>query len=404
MDVVTFGIPTLFWLIFLFALGAAAGSFLNVVVYRMPRDLSIVRPGSHCTVCKHPIAWYDNIPIAAWFILGGKCRHCGARFSVRYAVVEFLTAILFVGLFWFYFVDPTRSPRQMPVFESGGWMIYMGHIALVAVLLAASLIDAEHWIIPLSLCYTIVAMGAILSMVWPYVVEGPVDQFWRLIPWSGPTTASLAIGALGGLSVSLVLVQCGIIKRSFDAEDVATPVGVTAVKDAEAGGSDDNVNVRAEMVREMVFLAPPLLLALAGYFIFVRCDGPADWWAGLLGGHKWFAGLLGSAYGFMIGGAVVWATRIAGTLAFGREAMGLGDVHLMAAVGAVLGWISPTIAFFLAPFFGLGWAVARLIIHRSREIPYGPFLSMATLVVMIFQDRIVDYLMQSMVGPSVLGP
>jgi len=93
---------------------------------------------------------------------------------------------------------------------------------------------------------------------------------------------------------------------------------------------------------------------------------------------------------------VVWATRILGSLVFGREAMGLGDVHLMAAVGAMLGWQSPTVAFFLAPFFGLGFAVLRLVIHRTREIPYGPFLSMATVLVMICHDAIVEYLMATL--------
>lgn len=80
-------------------LGAMIGSFLNVCIHRMPRDESVVFPGSHCTACGKGVAWYDNVPILSWFILRGRCRHCGARFSFRYPAVEALTAAVFAGLY-----------------------------------------------------------------------------------------------------------------------------------------------------------------------------------------------------------------------------------------------------------------------------------------------------------------
>ncbi|MBN1846199.1 MAG: prepilin peptidase, partial [Sedimentisphaerales bacterium] len=207
-----------------------------------------------------------------------------------------------------------------------------------------------------------------------------------------------ALGAIGGLALSLLFVRLGWVKRSF-----------TEVIEAENRARQKNqpvpdvpVNIRKEMVREMAFLAPVVVMGLLWMAILT---GPNRWaaaWSGLLAQQKWIAGLLGSVYGFMIGGAVVWATRILGSLAFGREAMGLGDVHLMAAVGAILGWISPVIAFFLAPFLALGWALARWALHRTREIPYGPFLAAATLIVMIGYDPIVDYFRQALTGPAAL--
>ena len=159
-------VPVEIWLVFLFALGASMGSFLNVVVYRLPLDMSLFRPGSRCPSCKRPIAWYDNIPIFAWFLLRGRCRYCRARFSVRYPLVELLTALLFVSFYWLYFQVVVRG--NMPGFEQGGWMVYGGHMVLVCALLAATLIDGEHWVIPLSVCYTAVGAGLLLSIFGPY--------------------------------------------------------------------------------------------------------------------------------------------------------------------------------------------------------------------------------------------
>ena len=102
----------------------------------------------------------------------------------------------------------------------------------------------------------------------------------------------------------------------------------------------------------------------------------------------------GSLMGYLTGGGVVWAVRILGTLGFGREAMGLGDVHLMGAVGAVLGWVDPIVVFVLAPFFGLSWAflsmgVSSLFRKKRRELPYGPHLAVATLVVLLCRPALI---------------
>lgn len=387
-------IPTEFWLIFLFALGASAGSFLNVVVYRLPKGMSLLRPGSRCVSCDKPIAWYDNVPILSWFLLRGRCRHCGSHFSVRYALVELLTALLFVGLYLAYFHEGVRD--GMPAFAAGGWLIYAGHIVLVCVLLACSLIDGEHWIIPLSVSYTAAIVAVVLSMVWPYYLGGVTGDFWRLAPYATAATAAAAVGAGVGLLIGFLLLGCGVIKSSFAEEAAAEAAAAEAAAKrdgAPVGQATDDIeiNIRVVMGREVAFLAPAVVLGLACTWFFTGEHAAGQGWQRLIAEQKWLAGLLGSVFGFMIGGAVVWLVRILGSLAFRREAMGLGDVHLMAAVGAMLGWPSATIAFFVAPFLGLGWALARLLVRGGREIPYGPFLSAGVVVVMIMHDKIMNY-------------
>ena len=90
-------VPFHFWSAGFFALGCIVGSFLNVCIYRMPLEQSIVSPPSHCPQCKYSIPWYLNIPLVTWLSLRGKCRNCGAPISIRYFLVELLTGITFLG-------------------------------------------------------------------------------------------------------------------------------------------------------------------------------------------------------------------------------------------------------------------------------------------------------------------
>lgn len=119
-------------MIFAFAFGAAMGSFANVLIHRLPRGKSIVKPGSRCPACDAPIRWYDNIPIISYLILRARCRSCGASISVRYPVVEALTGLLYAGLVWRTGIQPVTLVLSVFV-----W-------ALVVV----TFIDLDHRIIP----------------------------------------------------------------------------------------------------------------------------------------------------------------------------------------------------------------------------------------------------------------
>lgn len=373
------------WLIFLFAFGSCIGSFLNVVIYRLPRGRSIVTPPSACPSCDKHIRFYDNIPLLSWLLLRGKCRNCGVRISVRYFIIELLTALMFVGVYLLFFKVGCRKLGIEPQgqyypawreFVGGGWLFYLACMVMMAAFLAGSAIDMELWVIPLSLCWFVTGFCMVAAAAAYLAMDAGAVSSYEVFPVANSITGAIAAGALVGLVLSLAGLATGVLKRSYE-----YPEGW------EAGGKDDEpeFNHRLEVFREIVFLLP-ILLCAAGAAVLVRSVGPVEaWWIDLLQ-RPAVAGFLGGLYGYFVGCGVVWATRILGTLAFGKEAMGLGDVHLMGAAGAFVGAMGVVLAFFVAPFFGLAWAIFQMFFRKTRQIPYGPFLSMAVFVVIVFHD------------------
>ncbi|MFA5291881.1 MAG: prepilin peptidase [Phycisphaerae bacterium] len=376
-------IPDGLLITFIFALGASVGSFLNVVIYRLPRDLSLVRPGSACPVCKTPIAFYDNIPILSWLLLMGKCRKCKTKITPRYFIIELLTALLFVALYWIYFQTAFR--KGIGGFFEGGFSLYLVHIIMLSCFIAASAIDLELYIIPISICWLVTAAGIIAAGAGTFFYDSAIIRSYDLFPLASAKVAILAAGALVGLVTSLLLLFTGIIKTSYPSEKSDTIDSQTEQKQTE------NYNHRLEMLKEVIFLLPIVVGAFAAFEIFKNVPRFSDWWIDF-SQIPVIAGLLGGLWGYFIGCGIVWITRILGTFAFGKEAMGLGDVHLMGAAGAVLGPWPVVVAFFIAPFFGLAWTVFSMFFKKIRQIPYGPFLSMGVFVVMILHDAVVNWL------------
>lgn len=138
------------FMLFAFCFGAIVGSFLNVCIYRIPENLSVVSPGSRCGFCGKPIPWYHNIPIFTWFILRGKAACCGASFSFRYAFVEILTGTFFL---WSWL-------SQDPIVAVIG-------MVFAAILIATTFIDLDHMIIPLRFSVGGMILGVLVSAVFP---------------------------------------------------------------------------------------------------------------------------------------------------------------------------------------------------------------------------------------------
>lgn len=249
---------------FIIIFGSIIGSFLNVCIYRMPRNESVVFPASRCVFCKKPIPWHDNIPLLSYIFLLGRCRFCRRRISFRYFAVEAISVLTFLALF-----------------------LYFG-------------LTYRFWI------YSLLTFSLIIVTF--------IDMEFQIIP---------DIISLGGL---------------------LSGVGVSA------------------------FL--PALHGVSG----------------------WKAGLVNSLIGALTGGGLIYLIGLLGGFIFKKESMGAGDVKLMAMLGAFLGWRMAVLIFFLAPFFGTPVGIYLKFRKKHDIIPYGPYISLASFVVMIWGDKIIGLL------------
>jgi leader peptidase (prepilin peptidase)/N-methyltransferase len=201
---------TLQWMAvaWLLVAGGAVGSFLNVVVYRLPAGMSIVSPGSHCPGCKHRIRWYDNVPVLGWLVLRGRCRDCGTPISFRYPAVEAAVAGLFLLLAWVELFSLGANLPRRPVPVTGGMIasgltpaesaaIYAYHLLLLGTLLAAALIEYDGHRAMVRLFAPAAVVGVVAAMIWPQL--HPVPAWGPAVGWPAGLTDSIFGLAAGGL-------------------------------------------------------------------------------------------------------------------------------------------------------------------------------------------------------------
>ncbi len=273
-----------YWLLafWLFGFGGAIGSFLNVVVYRLPAGLSLVKPASHCPACKHPIRWFDNIPMLGWLHLRGRCRDCGAAISPRYPAVEAISAALFLALGTVELLGGgVNLPSQavaLPGWETGfesnlpqqcGTCVY--HLVLLSTLLAALLIELDGRRMPPSLYAPALAVGAVL----PLLCSGlrPVSAFQSQIGWSsGMIDGGLgaAAGAILGLAAWRILLPVKRELARVSHRSGAVTDNVPLLRRSSAGANSSERHCFCEAVAhrgEIRGLAPVLGPICVGLFL-----------------------------------------------------------------------------------------------------------------------------------------
>jgi len=250
-----------------FYLGAIVGSFLNVCIYRLPREESIVSPPSHCPHCNTPIKPYDNLPVFSYLILRGRCRACGGKISPRYIAVEILTGVSFLFLSIFF-------AQSLPMFIIS--------LVFASSLIVVIFIDIEHQIIP--------------------------DEI-----------------SLGG-----------------------TGFGIAAS------------------------LAYPMLH----------------------GTSTWRSSLIYSLGGIVVGAGLFWLIRIVGGKVFKKEAMGLGDVKLMAYVGSIVGPSLTLLTTFFAAFLGSAVGLTLIALKKaqiSSRLPFGPFICIGAILAFLWGAQCIAW-------------
>jgi leader peptidase (prepilin peptidase)/N-methyltransferase len=160
------GLPEFFGYLFVFFFGSIIGSFLNVVIHRVPLEQSIVFPSSTCPKCKEPIKTYDNIPVLSWLILGGKCRNCKNPISARYPAVELLTALAFVL-----------------VYSQIGFTLYLPVcLIFTAAIISLIFIDAEYMILPDKITIPLFFFAVIVRIIFPIITQGDFFPDMRHFP------------------------------------------------------------------------------------------------------------------------------------------------------------------------------------------------------------------------------
>jgi len=253
--------------IFVFILGAICGSFLNVCIYRLPKNESVIRPASYCPHCKKPILLFDNIPILSYLILRGRCRYCKEKISIQYFLVELITAFMFL-LFYLHL--------------QGFNPLFLIYNLLGCGLIVSTFIDIRHKIIPDEITIYGLFIGFIISIIYPLLHN---TDSWL------------------------------------------------------SSGSD-------------------------------------------------------SLLGILTGGSSIYLAGLLGNIIFKKESMGGGDVKFLAMIGAFLGWKLTLSVFFIAPIFGA--LVGTIVKLKTKKdiIPYAPFLSLTTFIVIFFGDRMMEFIMK----------
>jgi leader peptidase (prepilin peptidase) / N-methyltransferase len=160
------GLPEFIAFIFTFLFGACVGSFLNVVIYRVPLEKSIVFPNSSCPNCQNPIKPFDNIPILSWLILGGKCRNCKNPISGRYPTIELITALLFLVVFW----------------QIGFTLFLPVGFIFVATMISLIFIDSEHMILPDVITFPLMFFALIVRIIYPIIYQTDFFHDTRVAP------------------------------------------------------------------------------------------------------------------------------------------------------------------------------------------------------------------------------
>ena len=345
-------VPFHFWSLCFFVLGCIVGSFLNVCIHRMPSGMSIISPPSHCPRCKYSIPWYLNIPLITWLALRGRCKNCGAPISPRYFIVELLTGLAFLGC-WLKFGNPAHTLPSIP--------IALAYAFFIAGLIVATFIDFEHFIIPDEITFGGIVAGLILSFVLPQLQDSISRGRSLFLSFLGAVVGALIVYAILRLGKLLFgrhrLKLAGQTRIVFSETALHLP-GKEIPYDELFYRKSDTIVLRAQTVelidrgyKDVTVSLSPMVLDISGEKL-----APAD---------------------------VPFMECVSAEIVLPREAMGLGDVKFMSAIGAFIGWQGVVFSLMVSSMIGAVVGVTLILMRRrewSSRMPYGPYIALAAVV------------------------
>jgi leader peptidase (prepilin peptidase)/N-methyltransferase len=371
----------------IFLLGAGIGSFLNVVIYRLPLGLSVNNPRrSFCFSCKKPIPWYRNLPLITWVVQGGKCANCGAKIAFRYFFVELLTACLFYAVFLRY-----GTPLQM--IAVWGPMV-LCYFVFTALLVAGTFIDLDHFILPLEITVGGIVVG-VLGSFWVPQLMGETTHVRGLV--LSLISAGIAFGGLW-MVVELGKLAFGRLRHRYEKP---TPWSITQ-PDEEAppilAVDEDKISWEEIFTRDSDRLVITCESAVVNEHTFGACTVEVK-----LAGVRVLP-KAGEPVSFKIEN-VKKLEGVTTEIVVPREAMGFGDVVLLGMIGAFLGWKAILFTLLAASAIGTLFGVVPRLIGKTEwtaKIPFGPYLSAGALIWLFWGAQILEWYM-SKVGWSEAG-
>lgn len=349
--------------VFAFILGATVGSFLNVCIYRMPLNLSVNEPKrSFCPHCKKQIPWSQNIPLLSWLMLRGKCASCGAPIAFRYFGVELLTAVLFLAA-W------------VKCWRSDQWLLAFPLWILLALMIVATFIDFEHFIIPDEITWGGVAAGVLCSLALPGLMG--IDSHLMGLVWS-------VAAAAAGYGALWLVVELG--KKAFGKKriELEKPEAFTWTRhgddaDLESGGS--TMKWSDLFSRESDTLVMHVTNTCVGEKSYPETELTFYYNRLLVNGDEYELDKLDQISGIV--------TR----MVIPREAMGFGDVKFIAAIGAFLGLRAVFFTIMSGSVIGAAAGLLMIMIGRrewSARIPFGPYLALGAVIWIFFGPQLID--------------
>ncbi|MCW0220394.1 MAG: prepilin peptidase [Prosthecobacter sp.] len=361
-----------------FFIGAGIGSFLNVVIYRVPRGLSVNQPRrSFCPNCKYQIPWYHNVPILSWILLRGRCANCHTSISPRYLGVELFTGMMFYAVLW-NFMGDWRDLTQWGPLVMCLW-VFMG------LLIAGTFIDIEHYLLPAEITFYGTIAG-VLASIWVPSLQG-LDLWWE---GGLMSLASAAVG-FGGLRLVVELGKLAFGRKRITFEkpedwsvtqpDENEPPIVTVGED------------KIEWVDLFGMQRPTDRLVVTSPSLRVNDTKFTDVTVELYVETMKVKDAAGKVEEFNLEGVTKLEGTTTGVL-IPREAMGLGDVHFMMMIGAFVGWKAVLFTIFSASILGTLVSGFTRLTGRAQwgtKLPFGPYLAAGAALWVFYGPQVLAW-------------